>query len=541
MTIDRVEQQGFRTVIRARTGGGVTACPGCGHRCARVHSRYERTLTDTALAGRSAVVRLTVRRLFCGNDACSVGTFAEQVPGLTSRYARRTPTLTQQLTQIGLALAGRAGARLAGALGMWTSRSTLLRLLRALPVTVPDTVVEVGVDDFALRRGHVYGTVVLDMATRRPVDLLPDREADTFADWLRAHEGAQVICRDRAGAYAQAATDAAPTATQVADRWHVWHNLGEYVDKTVARHLHCLRTPATADTDEHHAQTSDSVPIETSDHVPDHGPRARDDSAVFATRRRREGQLVARTRERYAAVHALLEQGKGVKTITRELGLARGTVRRFARAASIDELLAVALAGRPTLLDEHLDFLHQRWNDGVTTAMTLYRELQQRGYQGSYGTLRDYVKDLRDPDTPPARSTRRGRPLKARTVAGWILRRPESLEPDEKSGLEQARDRCPHLDALAGYVTDFAVMLTGLHGERLDNWLTTVEHDPEQPDLHSFAAGIRRDHAAVLAGLTTSYNSGAVEGNVNRIKMIKRQMYGRAGFDLLRRRVLLSP
>lgn len=134
--------------------------------------------------------------------------------------------------------------------------------------------------------------------------------------------------------------------------------------------------------------------------------------------------------------------------------------------------------------------------------MTLYRELQHRGFRGSYGTVRDYLKDLRDPDTPTPRTARPGGPLKARTVAGWILRHPDSLDEEEQLGLKQARAGCPQLDALADYVTDFAVMLTRLHGERLENWLTTVEHDADQPDLHSFAADVRRDYDAVRAGLT---------------------------------------
>lgn len=170
--------------------------------------------------------------------------------------------------------------------------------------------------------------------------------------------------------------------------------------------------------------------------------------------------------------------------------------------------------------------------------MALYRQAKDRGYTGSYGTLRDYVKDLRNPDTPAERTIKDATP-KVRTLTGWILRRPESLAAEEKPALEQARNRCPELDRLANHVAGFASMLTTLHGELLDGWLTTVEADTPQTYLHSFAAGIRRDYTAVHAGLTLPHSSGAVEGNVNRIKMIKRQMYGHAKFDLLGIRVLM--
>lgn len=190
----------------------------------------------------------------------------------------------------------------------------------------------------------------------------------------------------------------------------------------------------------------------------------------------------------------------------------------------------------PSIFDEHKPYPHQRWNEGITNGTQLHAELKERGYKGSYGTIRDYVLPFREAGAaPPAVPG----PPKARDLASWILTNPDNLDDEDNEKLAQARERCPHLDALAGHVAGFAKVLTGLHGDQLDDWITAVEAD-DQPDLHSFVRGIKRDYDAVLNGLTMTWNSGVIEGNVNRIKMLKRQMYGRATFPLLRKRVLLS-
>jgi transposase len=481
-----------------------------------MHSRYQRRLADAAIGGRRVVLRLGARRFFCDHPGCRARTFAEQIPGLTTRYARRSPLLNKMLQAIGLALAGRAGARLAHVLGVKTSRSTLLRLLRALPDPEPTSVAVLGVDDFALRRGHVYGTVLVDMATHQPVDLLADRETATFAAWLRDHPGTEVICRDRAGAYAEAARQAAPDAIQVADRWHLWHNLAQHVEKTVAAHHRCLTERA----------SPEPPPIPDLDRV----------AASVATTQAENRAIVVRTRQRYAAVQALVAQGKGIKPIMRELGLAKETVRRFVRARSVEELLATPRAGRPSILDQFTPYLHQRWREGATNASELFCELRQQGYGGSLGTVVAYLRPFRQfgfgapPATPP--------PPKVRDITSWLLRHPDRLDADEQLKRKEVLARCPHLEALAGRVAAFAELMSGRHGDRLDGWIAKVEGD-ELPQLLWFAAGLRRDLAAVVNGLTLPYSSGAVEGNVNRIKMLKRQMYGRANLDLLRKRVLL--
>jgi transposase len=365
-----------------------------------------------------------------------------------------------------------------------------------------------GVDDFAFRRGHTYGTLLINIDTGKPVDLLPDREAGTLAAWLRAHPGTGVICRDRAGAYAEGARTGAPTAIQVADRWHLWHNLAEHAEKTVAAHHRCVR--------DHYAALEQAA----AQQAPDPGQLAVQATTAHAESRPR----VVRARERYEQVQALKAEGRNVAAVIKELRLAPGTARRYYRAASVDEVVAGTLTGWPSKLDDHKPFLHQRWNSGCTNIGQLHREVTAQGYRGSYATVYAYLRPFKGQAAPPAAPA----PPKVRHITSWILRDPATLDESERASLDAVRAHCPHLDALAGHVTEFAKILTGRRGEQLDAWIARASAG-DQPDLRSFITGLKRDYQAVLNGLTLPYSSGKVEGNVNRIKMLKRQMYGRVG------------
>jgi transposase len=518
LRVHRVADVGDAVMIVASCRADSACCPRCGQEPARVHGGYARTVADGAAGGRPVLIVLQVRRFRCRNPACPAVTFAEQAGGVSERYRRRSVPLLAMLAGFGLELAGRAAARLAGTLGIAVHPSTVLRLVMALPDPEVAAAPQVtGVDDFALRKGHVYGTVVADAESGDVIDLLPDREAGTLEQWLKAHPGAEVICRDRAGAYAEGARDGAPGAIQVADRWHLWHNLAEYAEKTAARHRGCRKEqPAAGDAG---VQDAPAVP----------------DGSLDVCGRER--QLARRTRERYAEIRERLDAGQPEAAIRRATGLDRRTVQRYARAASADELLASA-TDRESKLDEFKPYICQRWNQGLTDAAQIHAELAQRGWTGSPQTVRRYVHLLRKagPAITPAPAV-----PKTRQITRWLLSRPGSLDDDDQARLAAVKAGCPHLDALAGHIRDFAEMMTRRQGLlALDDWLTRVEAD-DQPELHSSAAGIRRDQEAVTAGLALPYHSGAMEGNVNKIKMIKRQMYGRAGFALLRKRVILHP
>jgi transposase len=376
----------------------------------------------------------------------------------------------------------------------------------------------------------------MDMDSHRLIDMLPDREAETFADWLRAHPGIEVICRDRGGAYARASREAAPAAVQVADRFHLWQDLAEAVEKTVLACIAAMNPPPGPDSPQDPGTAAS----------PD--PPAATEPDGFRDVHGHQRKLVARHRDRYAAVQALRAEGCSTREIARRLGLARNTAAKFASAASIDELLVKA-TGRPSILDPFKPYLGQRWNQGITNAAALHEEIRARGWTGGIQAVERYLRQFRTADGRDRQARARPQltapsappPPKTRQITSWLLRRPENLTPGEQARLTAIRARCPHIDALACHVTSFAEMMTRRTGENdLETWLAAAETG-DLPELRSFAHGIRIDQQAVTNGLTLPWSSGKVEGTVNKIKMLKRQMYGRASFTLLRKRVILHP
>ncbi|MFE5948600.1 transposase [Streptomyces sp. NPDC056480] len=424
------------------------------------------------------------------------------------------------MLSIGCALAGRPGARLAAVLGIRVAKDTLLHLLRTMPDRHEGRVRVLGVDDFALRKGDSYATVLVDVEARQPVDVLPGRDAEPLAAWLAGHPEVETICRDRAGAYAEGARSGAPQAIQVADGWHLWRNLAEAVKKTVGSHQACIRSVfVTTAATEPGTAVGTTEPLNPPDGTHDCLGRPR--------------RLVARTRERFAAVQERLAEGKSLRAIARELRLDHSTVRRFARAGSIDELLTRAV-NRQSILDAYKPYLHQRWSDGCHDIPRLHRELRDLGFPGDIQTVRRYLRPSKERGFPLAP---RAAP-RPRRVVRWNMTDPDVLPAGDAQELKEVRAACLHLDAAARHVRDFAAMLQERRGDLLPDWMDRVLAD-DLLALHSLVTGLRRDQDAVVVGLSSSWSSGQVEGQVTRIKLIKRKGYGRASLDLLRKRILL--
>jgi transposase len=530
----RVLRQPTTLILEAAVRAGSARCPSCQRRSRRVHSRYTRSITDEPLGGQQVTIQLQVRRFRCTNSQCARRTFAEQLPRLAARSARRSVPLQTRLEDIGVTIGGRPGARFAGRRDIQVSRSTLLRLVRRLPVPPASTPTVLGIDDFAVRRGHRYGTVVVDLEAHRVVDLLPDRTAETTAAWLAKHGAPEIVCRDRAGAYADAARQAAPGAIQIADRFHLSRNAGETLERVLARHPEAVRA----------ATEEEALPAAASP-APSAAPTAetRSDGAPPPADPRRE-----RRHARYEQVVALHQQHVSITAISEQVGLSRPTVRKYVRAEGFPER-----APRRTLLHAgatHTVYLQDRWAQGCRDAKALWQELRARGFRGSLRMVQRAVAGWREtpgrrgrhaslPAPEPRAALPRPRPLSPRQ-ARWLLLRPvEDLTGEEGTMRSRLLAASPEIQTALSLVETFRQMVRTREQAALEPWLQEAE-TAGVPELQRFAASLRRDYAAVDAALAHPWSSGQVEGQVTKIKLIKRLMFGRGSFDLLRRRVLLA-
>lgn len=511
------------------------ACPLCGRSSARPHSRYVRRLADLPCQDRPVRLHVEVRRFFCNNVDCRRRIFAERLPDVAAVYARTTVRLDKAHCHIGLALGGEAGSRLTARLAMPTSADTLLRRIRRAPLPQRPTVRVLGVDDWAFRKGHRYGTILCDLERHRPVDLLPERSAEALSEWLKRHPEVEVISRDRADEYIRGANAGAPQAVQVADRWHLLRNLQDALKGTVDRHHAEIRAAARAIV----ADTTDPVPGQTGLSGPPGPPE------TLASTRQSERQKERRhRRERlYDEMLTLHREGISQRVIADRLGVHRSTVRRFVESGCFPER---ASRRSPRRTDFFIDYLKDRWAAGCRNAMRLYEELQARGYSGSYYSVRRQLAQWRstlapgdDGQPPRPVPAVMGRPS-ARRISWLLLMDEADLEPQEHQFREQLEERCLDLRSAADQARAFRALVREHREAGWDAWLSEACSPASVKEIRGFAEGLKKDEAAVRAALRLEWSNGQVEGQVNRLKLIKRQMFGRAKFDLLRQRVLLA-
>jgi transposase len=518
------------------------SCPDCGSDARRVHSRYTRHLADLPCFDRSARLNVSVRRFSCPEPNCPRHIFVERLPGFAEPYARTTVRLRQAQESIGYHLGGEAGARLTSDLAMATSPDTLLRRVKQLEGDSAPSPRFVGIDDWAWRKGQNYGTIVVDLERGEIIDLLPDRDADTVKKWLNEHPGVELVSRDRWSDYAKAAAEAAPNAQQVADRWHLLKNLREAIERlfereseTIAQALKPAEPAATPEVVAVEARPIEDPPLA----VTPSPPRPNDSAATSP--QPEAGPAKRRRVERFERVHELHRLGWPMRRIARELGLSRAAVRRYLRRTTCPDWRPGRAARSG--LDKYRAEIDRRIAEGCTNAAKLHRELASQGCRHSAVSVRRYVrKRLAAAGKSPARVNAAKPPPapplpSARQLSFDWVRRPENREDEQQARLDAIRGRSAELSTALDLADEFAALIRKLSPGTLTAWLAPAEASA-CPELRRFAEGIRRDEAAVQAAVSGRWSNGPVEGHVNRLKTIKRQMYGRAGFVLLRARVV---
>lgn len=531
LKLDDVTTETHMITLTIRSVQIDAACPKCQQRGQRVHSSYWRTAADLPIAALCVRLRLFVRRFFCDNAECKRKTFAERFPELVAVHARRTRRLAAQQREVGLSLGGQAGAKLLRTSAMPTSADTVLRLVKAVSAQGNSTPRVLGVDDWAWAKGQRYGTILVDLEQHRVVDLLPERSSETLAAWLRAHPGIKIISRDRGLEYIKGIEQGAPEAVQVADRWHLLRNLAEALERLLDQNRACL-----------YAAAADPV-VESVPEPETPAPPA--EPVEVRLTKLEQRQLATRDRrlERYQAVVDLYKQGTKVRAIARQLGMSRTTVKRYLKANGFPEMSS--REGQVSILDSYLPYLQQRWAEGCHNGVQLYREIQQQGYPGSRPSVSRWVAKMRKQEpsrkrkkkTPPQPKETMTRPWSARYAVWLLIKQPERLESDKKAALARMLDTSAVVRSAYNFAQCFIRMVRNRHYKGLRPWLEAVM-EYKIPELAGFAKSLKRDFNAVYAALSLPWSNGQVEGQVNRLKMLKREMYGRAGFHLLRTRVM---
>ena len=547
--VERIREQDGELLLVVRAEAPGASCPGCRRRSTAPHSTYVRRPADLPSLGRGVRLAVHVRRFYCQNAGCPRRTFAEPLRGLIDPRAQRTRRLAAAQRAIAVQAGGEAGARLLDRLAMPASADTLLRLVRRAPLPARRTPRALGVDDWALRRGRTYGTILVDLEKRHVVDLLPDRTSHALATWLRRRPAVEVIARDRSTEYARAATAAAPDALQVADRWHLLVNVREMAERWLASAYPRLRRlPGSSG--------GPSAPPGAPDAT---GPRTRRDGAFpkNGPERERSAASAARWRAVYDDVRRRHAAGEPIMRISRVLGVAHGTVRRFVRSA---EFPARAPHRRqPSLLDPYLAHLLARHAAGCENAEQPWREIRALGYPGRPQQVRRWLQERRRQHAPTAPRAYR-RPLSASRVPAaaprppslpsptqlaWLLVRPPNDLPVPEAETVRHLQQDGEAARVVSLVRRFAALLrdraaaAAATRAAFDRWLADALSCGVRL-VETFARGLAQDGAAVRAALTTSWSNGQTEGHVTKLKLLKRQMYGRANLDLLRRRLLLA-
>ena len=493
--------EGDFTVLTVRAASANSSCPLCGAISDRVHSRYPRRLADLPISGRRAVLMLQARRFRCEAVLCERRIFSERFDdNVLKPWARRTARLDQIVHCLAIALGGRPAASFARRLSIPVSNDTLLRAVRrrGAPSFAPPVII--GIDDWAWRRNHRYGTLICDLERRKTIALLPDREPATAEAWLTGQPQISVVARDRGGGYALATQKALPNAVQVADRWHLMENASHAFLDAVRKSMRQIRSAIGSATINPALLTA-------------------------AEKLQYEGYL--RREETNAAILAMAKEGATIKQIVRSAGYSRGLARKVLRGQRSDVFRV-----RSSSLEAYLPWLDEQWAAGRRNGSELWRSLKQRGFRGCLRVVSEWSARRRRSEKMDVSAISRA--PSARTIARLMTTGRDQLSKAETVTVAAIESGVVPLVEAREVVADFQAMIRRKAPAELDRWIERAKTSL----VAGLANGVTNDKAAVSSALSSGWSNGQAEGQICKLKLVKRQMYGRGKLDLLQARVI---
>jgi transposase len=519
----------------AATAPDAAPCPDCGGLSRARHSSYWRNVKDLPIQGRSVQLKLHVGRWRCRDPLCKRKIFCQRLPAVTGKYGRETERFREVAQVIAHALGGRAGERLSGRLGLRVSDDTLLRRVKQAAQARPPSkrIPALGVDDWAWRKGYGrYGTILVDLKNRKVVDLLPECSAQAVEQWLRQHPGVKIISRDRQGSLAYGGRRGAPAARQVADRFHLIQNLQQAVHTELVCQRAHLKIPA----------GEFARPTETNE-APDavqklSGPRRTwaNPSQKEVRRQRWQHKL-----ELFEMVKSLRAQGAKVIAIMRQAGISRGLANKWLELEGCPP--RAKRTSPPGMAEDFREELWRRWEQGQQEGKQLFAEIRQLGYVGSYASLMRFLAPWRAAavgrDSQRSEAIHLGaiRHISPRVAVALLSKAKPQLNEKQREMVAILKRRCPGFATMRHLVLSFRGILCNGKVTSLRNWMKKAE-ETGIGVIHEFVRQLKRDMAAVENAVEQVWSNGPVEGHINRLKNLKRQMYGRAKFELLRARTL---
>ena len=498
------------------------------------------------MQGAAVMVRMKVSRWRCLNRKCERRTFADQLAEVVCPHARRTQRIAEFVHLFGHGTGGRPGERLMKRLGMPVSDDTILRHLKrqVARVCAKTTVRVAGIDDWSWRKGRTYGTIIVDLERREVVDVLQDRTTAGTAEWLGQHPEVEIVSRDRCGLYAQGAREGAPQARQVADRFHLLQNLRETIETQLSR---ADRSTGRALLPE--SNDEDFVTISN-------GPG---DPGEVAEHRHLTRQAHRRSRQAvFDQIHTLREAGTSIGDIARQTGFGPRSIRKWLKFSTPPERRAAA--PKPCSPNYFLDYLSRRWAEGCVRGRELLYEIKLRGYSGSFSHLERLLakwrraNDAKVVTLPPVPEPTRALTTTIATVpravdpaTGWTISpivaaslciKPRGLlTPSQAAKVDALKSASADFTAMRRLAMRFRGILRSKDIQKFGVWLDDAQRSGIYA-MQRFARTVRRDRDAVTNAVTEGWSSGQTEGHINRLKTLKRAMYGRAGAELLRARML---